>query len=178
LVLALSGRRIDPLETTHPAFPQDHVETVRIRLLRLFRDLGATTLVCSAACGADLLGLDVAQSLGIRSRVVLPYDPLCFRHTSVVDRPGDWGPIFDRVILAAVHNCDFINLQLPDTEASFLVTNEAVLEQAGVLSEASGERAAAVLVWEGVPKGESDFTERFGRSAGNRGMEVYSVHTL
>jgi hypothetical protein len=78
MVIALSGRRIDSADAAHPAFPLGHVETVRIRILELLRDRCVTVLVCSAACGADLLALQAAQLLGIRSRIVLPYDPLHF----------------------------------------------------------------------------------------------------
>ncbi len=101
MVIALAGRRIDPPDIANPAFPLANVDAVRIRLREFFQAQSAAALVCSAACGADLLALDVAGTLGIRRRVVLPFAAERFRETSVTDRPGDWGSIFDRVIADA-----------------------------------------------------------------------------
>ena len=61
----------------------------------------AAVLVCSVACGADLVALEAAERLGRRRRIVLPFAAERFRMTSVTDRPGDWGPMFDRMIAAA-----------------------------------------------------------------------------
>jgi hypothetical protein len=33
-----------------------------------------------------------------RRRVILPFERRRFRETSVTDRPGDWGPLYDQVI--------------------------------------------------------------------------------
>ena len=49
-----------------------------------------SVLVCSAACGADLIALQAAGRVSLRRRIVLPFEPSRFRDSSVVDRPGDW----------------------------------------------------------------------------------------
>src|SRR5689334_16384562 len=100
-IIALAGRRIDTPDTDPPRFPLGGVPLVRRRLAELFRVERATALVCSAACGADLVALEEAERLGIRRRIVLPFPPERFRETSVVDRPGDWGSAFDRLVAAA-----------------------------------------------------------------------------
>jgi hypothetical protein len=38
----------------------------------------AVALVCSAACGADLVALEEAERLGIRRRIILPLAPSSF----------------------------------------------------------------------------------------------------
>ena len=98
MVIALVGRRIDPPDLAFPVFPYTAVQRVRKRIHDLLKDSDAKALVCSAACGANLIALEAAGELGIRRRIVLPFEPARFRETSVIDRPGDWGPAFDRII--------------------------------------------------------------------------------
>ena len=86
-VVALAGRRIDAPDAPIRFSPRS-VESVRGLLRAYFTEGGASCLVSSAACGADLLALDVAGSLDMRRRVVLPYSPERFRETSVTDRKG------------------------------------------------------------------------------------------
>lgn len=178
MVVALSGRRIDPTNAPHPAFPLENVEAVRGRLLRVLADLAAAILVCSAACGADLLALEAAETLGARRRIVLPFDPAIFRETSVVDRPGDWGPAFDRCVRAAEASGDLVNLALPQAEESYAQANAFILEEAVRLAGAARDRVTAMLVWDGVAKGEADHTVWLGNSARATHLNVVDVSTL
>src|SRR5579864_5088458 len=113
-VVALVGRRIDGADTFPPRFPRDAVPSVRRRLTDLFAREHAVVLVCSAACGSDLLALEQAELLGLRRRIILPFPPDRFRQTSVVDRPGDWGLMFDRLVAAAESAGDLIVLSAND----------------------------------------------------------------
>src|SRR6478672_4802014 len=97
IVVAAAGRRVDAADAPR-RFPPDHESLVADRLRDLYDHRGVRLLVSSAACGADLLGLEVASQLGIRRVVVLPNDVASFREHSVVDRGAEWGPRFDRVI--------------------------------------------------------------------------------
>ena len=58
--------------------------------------------VSSAACGADLLLLDIAGGMHVPRYIFLPSDPEKFRISSVTDRPGDWGEIFTKVLHGSV----------------------------------------------------------------------------
>jgi hypothetical protein len=111
LTIALAGRRIDAADAEEPRFPLASVVLVRERLRDLFVRRGASTLVCSAACGADLVALEAAEQLGLRRRVVLPFAAERFRETSVTDRPGDWGLLYDRAIEAVQRVGDLIVLE-------------------------------------------------------------------
>jgi hypothetical protein len=97
MILALAGRRIDPPNTPRPAFPRTNIREVQNRLHRLFLEQGVGVLVCSAACGADLVALEVAEKLGLHCRIVLPFEPSLFREAFVIDRrfepdrPVVWG---------------------------------------------------------------------------------------
>src|SRR3954454_21697157 len=97
-VVALAGRRMDAPGTEPPRFPLENVPVVRQRLAAMLAKESAVALGFSAACGANLIALEEAERLALRRRIVLPFSPERFRETSVVDRPGDWGPVFDRLI--------------------------------------------------------------------------------
>src|ERR1700681_850264 len=99
-VVVLAGRRIDARSAEDPKFPSERINLVRKEIAGNLLSARAHALVCSAACGADLLALDVAEELNIPTRVVLPFSAERFRETSVIDRPNPdfWGNLFDRVI--------------------------------------------------------------------------------
>ena len=115
-VIALAGRRIDAPETKSTRFPLSNVPMVRERLAALLAAEHAEALVCSAACGADLIALAEAERLGLRRRIVLPFSAKRFRETSVTDRPGEWGPLYDRLIAEAQAAGDLVVLPGTDGE--------------------------------------------------------------
>src|ERR1019366_7008755 len=98
MIIALAGRRVDSADAKESRFPLRNVGIVRTRARAALKEIGATALVSSAACGADLIALSEAGKLGLRRRVVLPFERSRFRDTSVTDRPGDWGPLYDQVL--------------------------------------------------------------------------------
>jgi hypothetical protein len=179
VVIALGGRRIDPPDLALPVFPYTAVQRVRKRIRDLLKDSDATALVCSAACGADLIALEAAGELGIRRRIVLPFEPARFRETSVIDRPGDWGPAFDSVIKEVKAKHDLVNLNMDqDTEESYRQANQVILNEAISLAAASGDRVVAALAWNGISRSDNDITNAFGDSARSLGLKVLEVSTV
>jgi hypothetical protein len=62
----------------------------------------------------------VARRAGIRRRVILPFAVDRFRETSVVDRPGNWGPLFDGLVADAAAHGDLVILEAGEgDQASF-----------------------------------------------------------
>jgi hypothetical protein len=179
VVVGLAGRRIDVPNPDVERFPLSNVELVRQRLHDLFRQERPATLVSSAACGADLIALEEAMALGIRRRVVLPCRPERFRLRSVIDRPGDWGPVFDRITDDAISNGDLIVLEdrMVDDRATYEATNQKIIDEARNLTELGGI-PLAVVVWEGASRGDDDLTVAFGREAASKGLRVVHVSTL
>jgi hypothetical protein len=176
-VAALAGRRIDAADAKAPRFPLANADLVRGRLDALFRAEANRALVCSAACGADLIALDVAGALGFRRRVVLPFAPERFRETSVTDRPGDWGPLFDRIIGEVQAAGDVVMLGLDEgDDATYATANDAILDEAEALAGHPSE-VVAVIVWEGGSRGEGDLTEAFATSARARAHPVREIVT-
>jgi hypothetical protein len=181
-VVALAGRRVDPPGADTPRFPPGNVGPVRERLRAFLEDRRAAALVCSAACGADLLALEAAGALGLRRRVVLPFAPGRFRETSVVDRPGDWGPLYDSVVEAARRAGDLVVLEGAGEGApAYAAANARILEEALALAGGGApvpaEVALAAIVWEGSPRGSDDATQQFAELARGRGLAVEEVLT-
>jgi hypothetical protein len=182
-VVALAGRRIDSEGLDPPRFPLMNVPRVRKRLAEVLSGENVVALVSSAACGADLVALEEAERVGRRRRIILPFSPKRFRETSVVDRPGDWGPAFDRLVAAADAAGDLVVLSGGtgrDDAAAYAAANEAIIREAQALAraEVTARRSVAVVVWEGAAKAESDVTEDFRRLAVAAGFEERAILTL
>jgi hypothetical protein len=181
MVIALAGRRIDPSDADTPRFPLANAALVRERLRPVLGDPDARALVASAACGADLIALELAGTLRLRRVVVLPFDVERFRTLSVIDRPGDWGPVFDRVVDEVTARGDLIVLRAaPSDEASFAAANDRILIEASRLAAERAPATCPVLalaVWEGSARGPGDTTAAFLASARARGLATADVST-
>lgn len=177
-VAALAGRRIDAADASAPRFPLANVGIVRDRSAALLRAERIEALVCSAACGADLIALEAAGTLGLRRRVVLPFAAERFRESSVTDRPGEWGPRFDRVLgeLAASNDVVVLGLEEGD-DATYAAANHAILDQAELLAEGDRSNVVAVVLWEGRSRGQGDLTEAFATAARARNHPVREILT-
>ncbi len=182
-VVALAGRRIDASGAHPPRFPLGQVPEVSRRVADALHKAGAAALVCSAACGADLVALGEAERLGLRRRIVLPFAVQLFREKSVIDRPGDWGPIFDRQIAAAQSAGDLIVLEYAgDDDDAYAQANQVIVREALALARgakgAGSGRLVAMLVWEGTARAGKDATAGFAELAKEAGFERESIPTL
>ncbi len=178
-IVVLAGRRIDAPGAAE-RFPPRNRDLVCARIADRLRAAGATAVVASGACGADLLAHQAARAFGLRSRVVLPFEPARFRETSVVDRPGDWGPVFDDVCSAAATAGDLVVLKhAGEGDTAYTAANHALLDEAAVLASAASPPAPvlALVVWEGAPRGDHDLTRDFADGARARGWAVETVAT-
>ncbi len=178
MTVALAGRRIDAPGAAPARFPPSAVPAVRAALRTLFEAEGARALVCSAACGADLVALDVAGELGLRRRVVMHTAPSAFRDASVVDRPDpahDWGALFDRIVGEVEAQGDLVILDAEPGTAGYVAATEALYREAERLSDGT---PLAIVVWEGATRGPGDLTARFADGARTRGWPIAEVPTL
>jgi hypothetical protein len=177
MIIALAGRRVDAVDTDWPQFPMKNLDQVGAALRVVLKVHSATAVVCSAACGADLTGLAEARKLGLRRRVVLPFARNKFRETSVIDRPGDWGRMYDSILDAVEAQGDLVVMANADGDDPYSASNRAILEEAVALGKASSEAVGALLVWDGVSRGADDYTDQFGAEARKRGLGVFEVLT-
>ena len=173
---SLAGRRTDAPDSA-PRFPLANVSLVRERLRELFHRHECTALFCAAACGADLTALELASDLEIPAWIVLPFAAERFRETSVVDRPGDWGPLYDRLIASAARAGRLIaHDHVPGDDGTYRTANEDILDAAERF--ASGREQHAVIAWEGKPREGTDITNLFAQSARARSLPLHEILTL
>jgi hypothetical protein len=173
-VVALAGRRIDAAGSSEQRFPLEKVAVVKERLRRALDESKPRSLVCAAACGADLTALEVAGELGLRRRIVLPTNRAAFRAASVVDRPGPWGELFDRIVAEVEARQDLVTLELGADDEAYRAGNRAILDAAAEL----GGAVEAWIVWNGRPRDESDITLHFADEARARRLPLRELLTL
>ena len=190
-IVAFAGRRIDATDVETPRFPLTQVDVVLKKIEELFRRDNVKTLIGSAACGADLIALRVAQKLGINYRVILPFVSERFRVTSVMDRPctqeWNWGVLFDQVIDIAQGNGELVVVKTDeDRQNPYQAVNQAILNealqqgriQAATVSPQEIHQVQAVIVWDGHTRGPRDLTLHFAEEARSRGLIVKEILTL
>lgn len=178
MVLALAGRRIDAVGQAQARFPLAQVPAVQHRLRTLLVEQDVRILVCSAACGADLVALGEAAKIGIERHVILPFNPERFRTSSVIDRPGSWGEDFDRVLVETRGTGGVVVLpESQDAKTSYLAANHLILEKTRELAFQTGDRAAAALVWDRRSRGTGDLTAEFGDEAQRMSFPLFEIDT-
>lgn len=179
-VVALVGRRIDALDAKSRRFPLKSVSMVRREIADFFVRDRAVLLVCSGACGAELIALEEAAKLGLRRRIVLPFAPERFRQTSVVDCPGDWGSMFDRFVTHACAEGDLVILNQEGDDA-YAAVYKAILDETQRFARSEegspAYRQIAAIVWEGAPRPGSDLCEDFRTKAVRDGFELRYILT-
>jgi hypothetical protein len=157
---------------------------VRERIAAFLSSEYAETIVCSAACGADLIALEEAERLGLHRRIVLPFAPKRFRETSVSDRPENWGPVFDRLVAEAEATADLIILARTtgDDDAAYAAANQAIIEEVEALTKDTPDgiscRRVCLLVWEGAASSGTDASSGLRSLANQAGFEQRFLLTL
>jgi hypothetical protein len=146
---------------------------VRSRIAAALSEEPRSRLVSSASCGADLLALGEARRLNLDIAIVLPYSVADFRASSVTDRPGDWGPLFDDLIdySAAQGGLIVLNESVASPRAYELATR-TILREA---SETPSQTKIAMLVWNGARATSGDLTSLMARHAARAGFQVRDI---
>jgi hypothetical protein len=179
MVIALAGRRVDAPNTDQQKFPSENAARVQQEISDFLKSANAEALVSAAACGADLLALEAAGELGIRRRIVLPYDKEAFKQSSVIDRSAGWGARYDRIMAEVESSGDLIELDYErDQHETYFAANHDILDEAEDLAEELGQELNVLVVWNGQSRGEDDVTGHFVEEAKNRGLKVSEISTL
>ena len=74
LVVALAGRRIDSAEDINTAFPLGAIPSVSREIEAYLRRIAPVAMFSAAACGADIIALRAAKSLGIEAPGPAPFE--------------------------------------------------------------------------------------------------------
>jgi len=94
-VVAFAGHMIDAPSRPVPRFPAELVPQVQAAIRDTFARFREPVLFTSAACGADLLLIEVALARGAEVNIVLPFDRDDFVRTSVAIGGDEWIGRFD-----------------------------------------------------------------------------------
>jgi hypothetical protein len=173
-VIVSAGRRVDAPDAETPRFPPANVDIVRQRIQKYFTTEPPIALVCSAACGTDLLALDVAGQMNAKRHVLLGAEPAVFKKESVTDRPGNWGEMFDEVMKSARVEI----LKLAAGQEGYLQTNLDLLNRAQKLAKKAGTTVHALVIWNEQSRGADDVTAHFLEQAKQRQIAVREISTL
>jgi hypothetical protein len=177
-IVATAGRRIDAPDAAPPRFPLANRDVVRVRIRARLIEHGATGIVSSGACGADLLAQEVARELKLpHRRMILPFAPGIFRASSVTDRPGDWGPLFDDLLTELAACGDVVTLaEDPEGDAAYAAVNRVIVDEADRIAGAAAP--LVLLIWDGTSRGEGDLTADLGIMARERSWPIAEVLTV
>ncbi len=173
-VIVQAGRRVDAPNAARARFPGANISVVKERLRAQFLENRPIALVSSAACGTDLLALQTAEEMNIERFILLPSKPAAFRVSSVTDRPGDWGDLFDRVIKKAHVQV----LAVPEGQQGYLETNLRLLDKAQSFAKRHEMDVRAMVVWNKRSRGPQDVTAHFLGQARLRHLPIIEISTL
>jgi hypothetical protein len=173
-VIVEAGRRVDATEATVVRFPPQNVAEVRENIRRVLKNQKPVAVVSSAACGADLLLLDVAREMHVPRHILLPSSPEEFRASSVTDRPGNWGELYSEALRTASVEV----LKLPEGQEGYLETNLKLLDRAQALAVQGHTTVEALVVWNQRSRGPDDVTAHFLEQAKLRKMPILQISTL
>ena len=173
-VIVAAGRRVDAADAATERFPQRNVPDVRAKLEDFLKQQTPSAIVSSGACGADLLVLQAVANDRVQRYVLLPSSPEEFRESSVTDRPGDWGPIYDEVLKSSQVEV----LELPTGQEGYLEINRRLLDKAAALAAELGTSVSALVIWNQESRGDDDVTAHFLHEARQRSFPVTEISTL
>ncbi len=100
-VLVFTGHMVDAPGQAQARFPAALEPAVREALCNRIAAIRPVAAYGSAACGADLLCLELVREMGGETHVVLPFPAREFRDASVDFAGGDWGERFERALATA-----------------------------------------------------------------------------
>lgn len=180
-VIVSAGRRVDAPDAATPRFPANNVDRVRTSIEEYLQREKPGAIVASAACGTDLLLFQSSINLAsagkiptVRRYVLLPASPEEFRKSSVTDRPGDWGEIYDRVLKESTVEV----LKMPAGDEGYLQTNIELLQKAKSVARERKAKLRALVIWNMQSRGTDDVTGHFLAQAEARQIPVTQISTV
>jgi hypothetical protein len=149
-VLLFSGHMIDAQDRDKPRFPPDQEPAARLAIATLLAQLDAGPLdlvVCSGACGGDLLFAEAALLRGAALEIYLPFEPEVFAKESVDFAGDNWHLRFEAACAAS-------SLHLMPQEGGPLKAGEDSYEQVNLwmldaASRFGAEKVDFICLWDG-----------------------------
>jgi class 3 adenylate cyclase/tetratricopeptide (TPR) repeat protein len=154
-VLVFTGHMIDAPGRNEPRFPPHMAEEVRRRIRSKIERIRPAAAYGSAACGADILCLEVVRELGGELHIVLPFPAEQFRSESVeFCGQGDWGERFQRLLDDASEVMVISEKPPPCGASTFEYANLVMTGLARLRSQVLDTKLHGIAVWDGSIAGD------------------------
>ncbi len=154
-VLVFTGHMIDAPGRSEPRFPPHRAEEVRRRIRQIVERLRPAAAYGSAACGADILCLEVVRELGGELHIVLPFPAEQFRSSSVeFCGQGDWGERFQRLLDDASEVMVISEKPPPCSASTFEYANLVMTGLARLRSQVLDSKLHGIAIWDGSVAGD------------------------
>ena len=154
-VLVFTGHMIDAPDRAEPRFPPQMADEVRSRIRSAIETLRPAAAYGSAACGADILCLEVVQELGGELHIVLPFPAEQFRLESVeFCGQGDWGERFQRLLDGASEVMVISEKPPPSGVSAFEYANLVMTGLARLRSQVLDTDLHGLAIWDGSIAGD------------------------
>ena len=150
-VALFSGHLIDRVGMP-TRFPPSQINAVQTELRNILDEAGVGFGYSSAACGGDLLFLEVLQQRGGESRIVLPLGPDQFIKSSVaIDTGRDWLPDFNTALDYATHVTVVNDFSQSADPLHFEYANCVMTGLAILHAQTLGTKITPVALWDEEP---------------------------
>ena len=148
-VVAFTGHLLDAPGRRSPRFPAEAAPSVRRSIESLLESMGAGIGYSSAACGADVLFLEVLQERGGESNVVLPFDRPDFFAASVAFAGEEWVRRAERVLAKSVRVDQATRGKYNADDLLFFYANSLIIGKAILRSRFLETEPHLLAVWDG-----------------------------
>lgn len=101
-IIAFAGHMLDRADRATPRFPAYAEPAVQLALRQIVHEIAPVAVVCSAACGGDLMFAEEALAFGSQLYVILPFERQTeFLEHSVNYAGPNWVERYKRVVAHA-----------------------------------------------------------------------------
>ena len=174
-VLVFTGHMIDRDGREATRFPASIEPAVREAVREALAADPPVAAYGSAACGADLLCLEVVRELGGETHVVLPFPPAEFRRASVDFAAGDWGERFERALAAADSVTVASDHRASGSAATFEYANLIITGMGRLRADVLDTGLRALAVWDPAAAGSAGGAASVVSMWARRGLAVEQV---
>jgi hypothetical protein len=172
MIVVYAGRR--PSEDD---FPDSQRDVVSGRVAQLLTGLKPRLLVGAAAAGADLLAIEAGLLAGASAHLVLAGGREGFRASSVADKGGDWGALYDRILEREEVRFEELERIEGDADATYTAASRRIWETA-LAQRQDGEEIIVLVIARPREDGAADHSEEIATAQRLDGGVVIRIDPL
>jgi class 3 adenylate cyclase/tetratricopeptide (TPR) repeat protein len=152
-IVAFSGHVLDQ-PGSNRRFPPEAEEIAKKEIAAALDEMGASCGYSSAACGTDILFLEIMIERGAETHIFLPFAKEEFIETSVRRAGGNWVSRFEAVLdqATSIHYVTKDGYNCEDTLYTFC--NDVLLGFAAMRGRGMDENPRLLVFWDGQPGAE------------------------